>query len=151
MNLTEEPDHVAWPETHYVFVERTGPFMKTAPEAWQTAHTLLPALSERNNVTGYMSLYKMGPDVYRAGFALAAPPVGLPRGLQYELFPGGEYSRFTLTGPYSDLPQATGRVFEILSKNNMALRSDFCIENYVNDPRTTPPEKAITEILIPTD
>ena len=150
MNLTEEPEVVTWPETHYVFVEKSGPFPKICPEAWQTAHSLLPLLKENNQIAGYMSLYKMSPNVYRAGFALAAEPVKLPFGLNYEAFPGGTYSKFVLTGPYSDLPQATGRVFEIASKNNMMLRSDFCIEHYANDPRTTPEDKLITEILLPT-
>jgi len=26
MNLTEVPETVTWPETHYVFVEKIGPF-----------------------------------------------------------------------------------------------------------------------------
>ena len=26
MNLTEQPELVQWPETHYVFVEKTGPY-----------------------------------------------------------------------------------------------------------------------------
>ena len=38
MLLTEVPNSVHWTPTHYVFVERTGPFLKIAPEAWQTAH-----------------------------------------------------------------------------------------------------------------
>jgi len=150
MNLTEEPEIVDWPETHYVFVEKAGPFMKTAPEAWCIAHSFVAALSERNKITGSMSLYKMRPDIYRAGFALATEPVGLPAGLEYERLGGGRYSRFVLTGPYSDLPQATGRVLEIVSKTNLMLRSDYCIENYVSDPRVTPKERLITEILIPT-
>jgi effector-binding domain-containing protein len=150
MNLTEEPEIVNWPATHYVFIEKAGPFMSTAPQAWQAAHGLVPLLAEHNKITGYMSLYKMSPNVYRAGFALAAEPVKLPAGLEYELFPGGVYSRFVLTGPYSDLPQASGRVWEIVSKNDMMVRADFAIENYVNDPGTTPQEKPITEILIPT-
>jgi predicted transcriptional regulator YdeE len=150
MNLTEEPEVVSWPDTHYVFVEKTGPFPKIAPEAWQTVHSLVPLLTERNKIIGSMALYKMSPNVYRAGFALAAEPAGLPEGLQYERFAGGTYSKFVLTGPYSELPQATRRVFEIVSKNDLMLRSDFCIEHYVNDPRTTAEEKLITEILIPT-
>jgi effector-binding domain-containing protein len=149
MNLTEEPEIVDWPASHYVFVEKRGFIPKIAPEAWQTAHSLLPLLAENNKVTGFMSLYKTGPDVYRAGFVVAELPVQLPAGLTYEVFEGGAYSKFVLTGPYSDLPAATGRVFEIASKNDMMLRSDFCIENYANDPRTTPPEKLITEILLP--
>lgn len=150
MNLTEEPELVQWPETHYVFVEKIGSFMKIAPEAWQTAHSLASLVSEHNQITGYMSLYKMRPDTYRAGFAVAAAPVKLPAELQYELFEGGQYSRFVLTGSYANLPQASGRVWEIVSKNDILVRPDFAIENYANDPRTTPEEKLITEILIPT-
>jgi len=150
MNLTEEPEIVTWPETHYVFVEKRGAFQKIAPEAWGIAHSLAPLLAENNQITGYLSLYKMGPNVYRAGFALSNAPVKLPSGLEYELFEGGKYSQFVLTGSYSNLPAATGRVFEIASKNDMMLRSDFCIENYANDPRVTPEDKLITQILLPT-
>jgi len=150
LNLTEEPELVQWPETHYVFVETTGPFQKTAPEAWQTARGLASLVSEHNQITGYMSLYRMKPDTYRAGFALAAVPVKLPAELRYELFEGGQYSRFVLTGSYANLPQASGRVWELVSKNDIMVRPDFAIENYANDPRTTPAEKLITEILIPT-
>lgn len=150
MNLTEEPEIVAWPETHYVFVEKVGPFMENAPQAWQDAHTYVPALAEHNKITGYMSLYKVGPKVYRAGFALDAPPVDLPQGLTYEGFGGGKYSRFVLTGPYSNLGPASGRVFEIAAEKKIAQRDDYCIENYVNDPRVTPEDQLITQILIPT-
>jgi DNA gyrase inhibitor GyrI len=150
MNLTQEPEIVNWPETHYVFVETTGPFMQNAPVAWQSAHTLAPALSEHNQITGYMSLYKMGPDVYRAGFAISAPPRDLPAGLKYQKFPGGRYSRFVLTGPYSLLGQATGQSWNKVAEKNIQVRDDFAIENYVNDPRQTPEDQLITEILIPT-
>jgi len=150
MNLTENPEIVNWPETHYVFVEKIGPFMENAGAAWQQAHTFIPSLAEHNKITGYTSLYKMGPKIYRAGFALAAPPKELPDGLKYEKFAGGKYSRFVLTGPYSDLPQASGRVWEIVSRRNMFVRDEFAIENYANDPMNTPEDKLITEILIPT-
>jgi effector-binding domain-containing protein len=149
MTLTEEPEIVQWPETHYVFLEKIGPFMKTAQQAWQELHKLEFLISERNKIVGAMALYKM-PDVYRAGYVLAAAPEGLPNELQYEQFPGGTYSRFVLTGSYSQLPQASGRVWEIVSRKNMFVRSDFAIENYANDPKSTPEEKLITEILVPT-
>ena len=35
MKLTLEPEIVTWPETHYIFIEKTGPFQNTAPQAWQ--------------------------------------------------------------------------------------------------------------------
>jgi DNA gyrase inhibitor GyrI len=150
MNLTESGDIVNWPETHYVFVEKTGSIPKIAPEAWQTALSLVPQLAEKNQIAWNMSLYKMNPNVYRAGFVVAEKPAEVPAGLQYELFEGGKYSRFVLTGPFSDLPAATRRVFEIVAQRGTMLRSDFCIESYVSDPRTTPEDKLITEILIPT-
>jgi predicted transcriptional regulator YdeE len=150
MNLTLEPEVVTWPETHYAYVEAIGPFMQNAPGAWQKAHTFLPALSEHHQITGYMSLYKMGPQVYRAGFALAAAPKELPAGLTYQKFPGGKYSRFVLTGPYSLLGQATGQAWNQVAEKNIPVRDDFAIENYVNDPRQTPEDQLITEILVPT-
>jgi DNA gyrase inhibitor GyrI len=150
MNLTEEPEFVHWPEKHYVFVEKTGAFPKICPEAWQSAHGVAPLLKEHNQVTGYMSLYKTNPNVYRAGFVLPAPPVKLPPELKYEKVAGGNYSKFVLTGPYSQLHQASSRVWEIVSKTDIMVRADFAIENYVNNPKETPEDKLITEILVPT-
>ena len=149
MNLTENPEIVTWPETHYVFVEKIGPFMENAGAAWQQAHTFVSALSEHNKITGYTSLYKVGPKIYRAGVSLAAAPQQVPEGLTYEKFSGGKYMKFVLTGPYSDLPKASGRVFEIVAEKKIQLRDDYCIENYANDPRTTPEDKLITQILVP--
>lgn len=71
MKLTQEPEIMARPETHYVFIEKIGPFQNTAPQAWQELHALVPAISEHNKITGYMSLYKVELKIYRAGLALA--------------------------------------------------------------------------------
>jgi AraC family transcriptional regulator len=150
MNLTEEPEIVNWPPKHYVFVESIGSFQETAPKVWQVLHQVLPKISEHNQVTGYTSLYKVGPKIYRAGVSVAAEPKNLPGGLAYFKFEGGKYSRFVLTGPYSQLGPASGRVFQIVGEKKIQMRDDFCIENYVNDPRTTPEEQLVTEILIPT-
>jgi TetR/AcrR family transcriptional repressor of nem operon len=150
LRLTEAPEVVNWPETHYVFIEKVGPFPNTAPQAWQQLHPLVPKLLAQNKITGYMSLYKVAPQIYRAGVALAAAPKDLLAGLAYEKFPGGKYSRFVLTGPYSNLPEACGRVCQIVAETNLVLRDDFGIENYISDPRTTPEEQLVTEILVPT-
>jgi DNA gyrase inhibitor GyrI len=150
LQLTEKPEIVTWPETHYVYLEKIGPFQDTAPQAWNELHKLVPAIAEHNKITGYTSLYKVGPKIYRAGFSIAAEPQNLPAGLQYTKFQGGKYSRFVLTGPYSNLPEASGRVFQMVSDQKIQTRDDFNIENYVNDPRTTPEAQLITQILIPT-
>jgi len=150
MKLTQEPEIVTWPETHYVFVEKIGPFQDTAPKAWNEVHPLVPAISEHNKITRYMSLYKVGPKVYRAGVSVDAEPKNLPANLKYEKFNGGKCSRFVLTGSYANLPEGSGRVFEIVAQKKIQMRDDFCIENYTNDPRITPEDQLVTEILIPT-
>jgi predicted transcriptional regulator YdeE len=150
MNLTENPEVVTWPQTHYLFVEKVGPFQTNAPQAWQSLHTFVARIAEHNQITGYMSLYKMGPLIYRAGVSVAAHPAVLPEGLDYTEFRGGKFSRFVLTGPYSDLGAATSRVMQIISETKLPMRDDYFIENYRNDPRTTPEAELITEILVPT-
>jgi effector-binding domain-containing protein len=150
MNLNEHPELITRPEMHYVFVERVGSFMQNAGAAWQEAHKLAPALRENNQITGYMALYKMGPKIYRAGFSTEAEPVRVPEGMKYEIVPAGKYLRFVLTGPYTDLPQASGKVWEIVGEKKLGVRDDFAIENYVNDPSVTPADQLITHIMVPT-
>jgi effector-binding domain-containing protein len=150
MSLNEEPKIVEWSETHYVFVEAVGPFQQNAPKAWQDAHACRKTLLAKNDVTGAMSLYKAKEQIYRAGFVLAKPPVDLPEGLRYEKFEGGKYLCFTLTGSYAQLPRASGRVFELVKERKLPVREGFNIENYVNDPSTTPEAELITEIQFPT-
>ena len=150
LQLTQQLEIVAWPETHYVYLEKIGPFQDTAPQTWQEVHKLIPAIAEHNKITGYTSLYKVAPKIYRAGVSVEGEPQNLPPGLQYTKFKGGKYSRFVLTGPYSNLPEASGRVFQIVAEKKIQMRDDYCIENYTNDPRTTPEDQLVTEILIPT-
>jgi effector-binding domain-containing protein len=149
LQLTTTPETVTWPEIHYVFVEKAGAFENTAPQAWQELHQLIPAVEPHNQITGYTSLYKVSPPIYRAGLSLAAAPRNLPAGLGYCKIPGGKYARFVLTGPYSNLPEASGRVFQVVADRKLPVRDDFNMENYLNDPRTTPASQLITEILIP--
>jgi DNA gyrase inhibitor GyrI len=150
LQLTQHPETVNWPETHYVYVEKIGPFQDSAPQAWQELHPLIPAISEQNKITGYTSLYRVEAKIYRAGVSVEGEPKNLPSGMKYLKFKGGKYSRFVLTGPYSKLAEASGRVFQIVAQQKIKMRDDFCIENYVNDPRTTPESELITQILIPT-
>src|SRR5256885_7932528 len=83
-------------KTHYVFVEKIGPFQNTAPQAWQEVHPLAPAISANNKITGYTSLSKVAPKIYPAWVAVAAQPKDLPANVRYEKFKGGKYSKFVL-------------------------------------------------------
>lgn len=150
MNLTTQPERVKWPETHYVFFEKVGPFMETAKQAWDALHGMAPTLMKENKVTKFMALYRFKPDTYRAGLALTAKPKKVPAGMAYKKFKGGEYAKWVLTGPYTDLPEACGYVFDMfLPVHKIKMRNGWCIENYTNDPEKTPEKDLITEILIP--
>jgi DNA gyrase inhibitor GyrI len=74
----------------------------------------------------------------------------LPEGIQSMEFDGGKYSRFVLTGPYSEIGAATDHVMKIVSASGLRVRDDYFLENYLNDPATTPEAELITEILVPT-
>ncbi len=149
MKLTEVPDVQIWPETHYVFIEKTGPFQNSAPQCWQQMNNLIPSISAHNKVEKYFSLYNVAKKVYRAGVSLAAAPKNLPEGVQYEIFPGGKYYRFILSGSHSQLPDASGRVFKIVAEKKIPVCDGFNIEYYVNDPKVTPEADVVTEIMFP--
>jgi AraC family transcriptional regulator len=44
---------------------------------------------------------------------------------------------------------AFDHIFKTLAEKKVELRPEFCIENYLNDPRFTPEEKLETELLVP--
>ncbi len=151
MKLTEKPDIVQWPVTHFIFVEKVGPIQDTARQAWEALLQQTTEIGKKNVITGRMSLYKIKPEmIYRAGVVVDTKPETLPTGIHYEKFEGGKYSRFILTGSYSLLGPATSKAFEIVKLTNIPIRDDFMIENFVNSPDTTPEENLQTEILIPT-
>jgi len=150
LNLTTEPETADFPAAHYVFIERVGSISANAPQAWENIEKLAPALIEHNRITGAAAFYKPALGIYRAGFLLSAPPIHLPEGLTYEKVSGGKYARFTLTGPFDQLPEANTRAFAIVAEKKIALRDDFLIEHYLTDPRTTPADQNVTAILFPT-
>ena len=98
MQLTQQPEIVTWPETHYVYLEKIGPFQDTAPQAWQEVHKLIPAISEHNKITAYTSLYKVGPKIYRAGVSVEAEPQNLPGGPAIRKIQGRQVQPFCFNG-----------------------------------------------------
>jgi predicted transcriptional regulator YdeE len=149
IQLTQEPETIDFPATHYVFLERIGNIPANAPGAWQKVQKFAPALMANNRITGAAAFYKPTKGIYRAGFMLAAPPADLPEGLSYEKVSGGKYVRFTLTGPFDQLPEANTRAFGIVAEKKIALRDDFNVEHYLTDPGNTPADENVTELLFP--
>ncbi len=146
---------VTRPLTHYVFMEKRGPFAEVAPPLWNELQPMVPRLdqSQVREFLGVSGIDKnrAGEDamIYQAGVGLASKPAKLPAGLQHRAIPSGKYARFVLTGPYTQIWQAFDRVFKTLAERKVELRPEFCIENYLNDPRVTPEDQLLTEILVP--
>lgn len=151
LSLTLEPNPVEFPAAHYIFIEKRGSIPQNAAVAWGELHAKLAAIAEHNTITAFLSLYRMEEGIYRAGVGVAAPPQQVPAGLSYERFAGGTYRKFVLRGSYAQLGPATGQAVRTAQDEHMRLRDDWNIEHYVNDPRTTPEEQLITEILFPVE
>ncbi len=134
-----------FPNVLYVFTEKVGPFMETAQKAWEEAHRDLP----KENKTGAMALYRFKPEMtYRAGFIYSEKPSRIPKGFRYEKFDGGgDFECFEVVGSYDQLPRASGDVWA--AAQTLSLRDGWAIENYLNDPDTTPEAHLVTHILVP--
>lgn len=64
--------------------------------------------------------------------------------------PQGNYAIFTHKGPYEELNSSYNYIFgQWLSENKVNLRDEPCMENYLNSPDKTKPEKLLTEIMVP--
>lgn len=151
MKLITTPDLTQFPETHYVFIEKIGPFQETAMAAWQQLHQNFATISGKHQVSGFFAQYKVRPQmIYRAGVAVDKKPEHLPEGFKYEKFAGGLYKRFTLIGGYQNLPDACGTVFAHVEREKTPMRDDWYVENYINSPNERKEENLVTEILIPT-
>jgi AraC family transcriptional regulator len=87
--------------------------------------------------------------IYQAGVSLAQEPNKLPDGMRHRAIKAGKYACFFLTGPYLHIWMAFDRIFKTLAEKRVALRPEFCIENYLNDPRVTPEDQLQTQLLVP--
>jgi AraC family transcriptional regulator len=156
LNMSLKPEMIARPAVHYIFLQRTGPFAEVAPPTWDELFRLMGGKIAHDQITEFLGLSgidksKQGDEamIYQAGVCLASKPADLPKGLQYKKIDAGRYAQFLLTGPYSQIWIAFSQIFQALSESKVPLREEYCIENYINDPKTTPEDQLQTQILIP--
>jgi len=156
MNLTSNPELVTRPTTHYVFLQRQGPFAEVAPPTWEAMFPMLANQVEQKDIVeflGFSGIDRTKPGenamIYQAGVAVKQAPAAPLKGLQYRKVEAGKYARFLYIGPYFHIWTAFDQIFKTLAEKKIALREEFCIENYLNDPKVTPPDQLQTEILVP--
>jgi AraC family transcriptional regulator len=158
MDLTLKPDFITRPTTHFVFVQKNGPYAEVAIPTWMEMFPLIEGKFDKTQITEFLGMSNMDVKgredsamIYDAGIVLATEPKTLPKGLLYKKVNAGKYARFVLTGPYHEVWPAFEQVFRILGDSKIKLRAGECIENYLNDPNTTPEKDLLTELLIPVE
>jgi AraC-like DNA-binding protein/DNA gyrase inhibitor GyrI len=156
VNLTPKFDIVKRPATHYLFLEKHGPFAEIAPPTWDEMFPLLYSQIDQQQIVSFLGLSgidktRNGEEamIYEAGVGVNSAPEKQLKGLQYKKIKEGKYASFLLTGPYSQIWIAFNQIFKTLAEGKVELRPEFCIENYLNDPKVTPEDQLKTEILVP--
>jgi len=115
--LTQEPQIVTWPEMHYVFIEKIGPFQNTAPQAWQEVHPLFRDFGTQQNHGVHEPLQSRSKALSRRG-SLAAEPKNLPANLTYRNSKA-QVQPFVLTGSYANCRRLLAAFFEIVAEKKI--------------------------------
>ena len=137
------------------FVRHVGPYNQVGV-AWDTLCTYL-------GKEGYL-----GPDCKFIGICYDDPEVTPPEKIRYDAcvainedfvptgeiaiqtVGGGEYAVTTHFGPYDKLGETyTKMIGEWLFKSGRELRSEPCMDFYLNDPDSNAPEDLITDVCLP--
>ncbi len=156
INMTPEPEIINFESRAYMYLQKFGPFMKTAPGAWQEfwgiCGQLLGMLSI-DKMAGLSRIDESKTDdskfIYQAGVFLKSKPNNVPSKVLIRDTKAGKYAKFLLTGSYQQLAQAYPEAYEIIKRKNLKLRDEFCAEIYLNTPQDTAEADLKTEILIP--
>jgi AraC family transcriptional regulator len=154
MNL--EPEFIQREEMVVYSTGATGgEFKDIAPIAWGKFLEIVPNIKEDLSQSEFLGIGKMnGKEMktvcnYQAAISVPGNENFEMEGLSRVVLSKGKYAKFILKGTYDNLWIAFDKAFEVIGKTGNELADSPCIENYLNDPQTTPVDDLITEILIP--
>lgn len=150
------PEIITTSASLLLYIEKKGPFARTAPIAWKDFRRLTRNKLDDKIMLGNVSLNlidrrKKGDAayLYQAGIYVSSEPTSIPVGIEFRTIAPDVYARFVLHGSYSQLPAAYPAMFDILEDTGIERANSFCIERYMKDTEGTPTEDLVTEILIP--
>jgi DNA gyrase inhibitor GyrI len=156
VNLTASPEIITSKPAFLVYLEKIGPFLKTAPVAWKEFWSIARSRLDPSQIACMAGLSRIDHNktgehafIYQAGVTLKSKPAQIPPGLESRQLESGKYARFLLTGSYAQLPAAYPKAFSVLEEAQLEIRDDFCVERYLNTPQDTAEDQLETEILIP--
>lgn len=146
------------PPSTFLYLEKVGPFEKSAPLAWEEFIWRTHGLFDDAEVEAGASAFRIdrkkegdGAFVYQAGILLKSLPRFLPEGLMLRTLEAGKYARFCLQGAHEQLTSAYPRAFAKMARAGLRMREGFRVEKYLNKAAITPVEDLRTEILIPVE
>ncbi|AGW12916.1 AraC family transcriptional regulator [Megalodesulfovibrio gigas] len=147
---------VELPERLVASVRHVGPYQQ-AETAWMT----LMAWAMPANAAGpdalYLGVSYDNPEVvpqdqlrYDACLTVpegttVTPPVVL------QTLAGGRFATGVHQGPYDKLPEAYAALMAGAAAQGLTFRMAPCMEQCLNDPRTTPPEQLLTAVFMPVE
>ncbi|MBV9687462.1 MAG: GyrI-like domain-containing protein, partial [Alphaproteobacteria bacterium] len=141
VNLTADPEIITSQPAILVYLEKIGPFLKTAPLAWREFWSIAKGQFDRSEIAAMVALSRIDSTktgdaafAYQAGVTLKSKPTKIPQGLRSRELHSGKYARFLLTGSYGQLPAAYPQAFSTLKALKLETHDDFCIERYLNTP-----------------
>ncbi|GAB7079236.1 AraC family transcriptional regulator [Megalodesulfovibrio paquesii] len=147
---------VELPERLVASVRHVGPYPEAA-SAWMTLmawampaglalpETLYLGVSYDNPETTPAEQLRYDACVTVPEGTAVAPPVVL------QTLAGGRFATGVHQGPYDKLPEAYGALMAGAVAQGLTFRMAPCMEQCLNDPRTTPPDQLRTALFMPVE
>ena len=137
------------------FVRRVGPYDQCG-KAWDRLCMHLGKAGYLGSGSQFVGICYDDPDVtapekIRYDACITVDESFEPEGdIAVQTIGGGEYAVTTHFGPYNKLGQTYTKLFsQWLLQSDRELRSEPCMEFYLNDPESMEPEELLTDICLP--
>jgi len=146
------------PATRVLAMRKLGPYPEV-PRVWDALWLWMRQRELTRRINHCIGIPYDDPDQVPAGQIRYDACFGLEAGAEPALpddevrwldIPGGRYAVYRHIGPYTLIGEAFGRLYGLwLPQSGRALRSAPPLEIYINGPDRTPPDRLVTELLLP--
>lgn len=152
LELSKEPEIIERGQVQILSLENAGgKFDEIAPPIWEKFLGFLEGTSLDLSQSEFLGISFVDQDekhFYKAAITVENKDVMIAP-LKQEFLEKSKYAKFILKGSYDGVWPAFDMAYKTLDKMGLELADLPCLENYINDPRETPENELLTEILIP--
>jgi AraC family transcriptional regulator len=148
------------PPTRVLAMRKLGPYPEV-PRVWDALWLWMRQRELTDRIESCIGVPYDDPDQvpaeqirYDACFGLAAgsEPVLEDDEVRWLDIAGGRHAVYRHVGPYTQIGEAFGRFYGLwLPQSGLTLRAAPPLELYLNSPGTTPPDRLVTELLLPVE